>query len=561
MTESQNDPPGSDESRNEITEVSTFAFNGNNDKLKRPKCSFRIEFLPLKEDLPDQSVVKGQIVPTAVRIRPKKREAGNLIRFDGFTRHSDKVLKWRNDCEATLEHIKFFDTCDLVDLPEGRTSLRNHWVASQGMDVNKMSLIIDDLEPANIQNTSLFNRTHVKRCFMAFVTASVQYGWHLAQLDAAALTFYEQISSEEYTDQPNGFDDLSGRKCRFQSVFYEHEKDSLGWYKDIAKKVRSVKFKTFVPFLCIFKRTEGIKEAFLIVDGTDILVGCEDSELFEKSLNDLKTLCTLKEKSKKGPIVFSSMHIQHATDSITLDSREAISDLLKHFKRELAKFNSRSKGKSSKILSTPTPYPDLITSLSGPDLFRPLDERTSYRYRRGTESLVLIADNTRPDILLEAYRLTKFRGNPVWKNWIKLIKLVYYLWLTPNAALVLKKTNSPTLIAYQDTSKTASNLSPRIAVCLFLGSNPILWSSQPAPRDPKKLHESKSKSPKYCNNPAYIIESFIPLLERLRLIDKNEEGMLYTCSRTAEPSLRSYKHMRFHEINQTRAGINEIRSN
>ena len=199
---------------------------------------------------------------------------------------------------------------------------------------------------------------------------------------------------------------------------------------------------------------------YLLVYVDDIIVTSNDPLEVQTFLNQLADRFSLKDL---GPLsYFLGMEATFTSSGLFLSQRKYIQDLL-----------SKTNMQDAKVVATPLSTGESLKLCDG----SPTTDSTQYRQVLGSLQYLAL---TRPDISFAVNKLSQYMHQPSAIHWSAVKRILRYLKGTLNHGLFLRKTTQLHLHAFADAD-WAGNFDDRTSTSgyvIFLGSNPISWSSK-----------------------------------------------------------------------------------
>ncbi|GBO26806.1 Retrovirus-related Pol polyprotein from transposon RE2 [Araneus ventricosus] len=291
------------------------------------------------------------------------------LKFDDISslRHSEQQ-NWKTALDEEMESMKENDVWDLEELPMDRKAISCRWV-----------------------------------------------------LDVKTAFLNGELNETIYMDQPKGYDDNTGRKCKLKKSLYGLKQAPCQWYQKILNFVNKLGFKQLNSESCIFIRQENSKKIFMALYVDDLLLGGSDVQ----EINVIVDMLSKEFKMSKSEKVseFLRYRIEFTSDNLFLDQESYILRLLKKYK--MLDCNPISIPIETKATAATF---EKGNPFNGP-------------YRELVGSLLYLAYVSRPDILFAVNCLSQLQERPTNADWCALKKILKYLKGTAKMKINYKKCN------------------------------------------------------------------------------------------------------------------------
>jgi hypothetical protein len=368
------------------------------------------------------------------------------------------------------------NTYTIVPTPPGQHILSGKWVYRIKTDVNglptryKARWVVRGFE--QIQGIDFFltyasvARISTIRLLLAL---SVQFDWHIHQLDVVTAYLNGDIDSTVYIRLPTGFT-KPGSSAKLNKSLYGLKQSPRLWQLKLQSILKEIQLHPLHSDPSVYTNTS--KSIFLVTYVDDLLI-------FGKDLPEIQTFKTqisniLKVKDLGPCHHFLGLRIERdrSKHTLSLVQDAYISKLLKAYN-----FNN----------STPsgTPLNDGAVQdlLPNPDTATP--EQIN-NYQQAIGALLYLSTQTRPDLSFTLSFLARFSSNPSSTHWKHLTRVFRYLAATKNLKLTFyKNAKLPVLNLHafsdSDWANCPSTRRSQQGYIIYASQGPISWLSTRQP--------------------------------------------------------------------------------
>ncbi|KAK6151361.1 hypothetical protein DH2020_013996 [Rehmannia glutinosa] len=262
--------------------------------------------------------------------------------------------------------------------------------------------------------------------------------------------------------QPPGFvnPQFPSHVCLLKKAIYGLRQAPRAWYHEFRSFLLSVGFSNSKADSSLFIFSSGSSLIYLLIYVDDIIVTSNSSSSLQQFTRKLSVRFSLKDL---GPLSYFLGIQAHRTPSgLFLSQTRYIHDILQ-----------RTNMLGANEVSTPLSPSDTLKLHDGSPSFDP----TQYRQVLGSLQYLSL---TRPDISFAVNKLAQFMHCPSVSHWAAVKRVLRYLKGTSHYGIFLSARSPLSLHAFADAD-WAGDLDTRhstSAYVVFLGSNPISWSSK-----------------------------------------------------------------------------------
>ncbi|KAG8480392.1 hypothetical protein CXB51_025103 [Gossypium anomalum] len=281
------------------------------------------------------------------------------------------------------------------------------------------------LQEAGIDFHETFSPMVKPTTIQVVLSIAVSLGWSLRQVDVNNTFLNGDLSEDIYMLQPPGF-----------------EQEGVNGQQLVCK---------------LKKACMGLNK---LLELDDIIVTGSDSDAINQFIKDLDCQFSLKDLGKLN--YFLGIEVHYTSDGLVLNQKKYIQDLLK--KASMEKSNS-------------SPTPMVSTRRLSAHKGRSVNDEIFFRSLVGALQYVVI---TRPYIAFSVNKVCQYMYRPLDTHFKAVKRILRYLQGMLDYGLHFYQTSKFVLEGYSDSS-WGSDVDDRRSTssyCIFLGGNPIFWSSR-----------------------------------------------------------------------------------
>ena len=385
---------------------------------------------------------------------------------------SNQHAEWQEAMNSEICSLNENETWTLEQLPSGRKAIPCKWVykIKQNPDGSveryKARLVIKGCsQRKGVDYGQTFSPVVRASSIRALISIAASQKMVLTQFDVSTAFLYGELEEEIYMEQPEGFNDGSGRVCRLKRSLYGLKQAPRCWNKRFGNFLRQHRFEQNEADPCIFMRCRG-KEKVIIALWVDDGIAAATSEAESMQLiTELKSEFKIKAQEAS---YFLGLEIKTQQDGTIKVGQEG------YTKRILERFGM------GECRSTPTPAVKESGKAVLPDEESNLVHE-SFSYRSAVGALLYLATGTRPDIAHAVGLVSRNLEKPSHEDFIKVKRIFRYLQGTTDHGLVYRPGYKPGVIEnYSDADHGGDFQTGRSTtgvVCLHAGAA-ISWLSQ-----------------------------------------------------------------------------------
>ncbi|CAI5979308.1 unnamed protein product [Closterium sp. NIES-65] len=228
---------------------------------------------------------------------------------------SSDAEEWKKAMESELKSIKENDTFELVELPEGRTSITSKWLfkiksdADGKIECYKSRLVAKGYQQKEkVDFKELFAPVVKPTTLRTLFAGAAIKGWVVKQMDIVTAFLNGILEEEILMAQPEGFDDGSGRVWKLKKALYGLKQAPRQWYMKLREVLEGIGFTPSTADHSLFMLGEGEQRSFMVVYVDDILIFSPSSDLVKEVM--LKLHDKFKCKSLGDVNFYLGLHIE-----------------------------------------------------------------------------------------------------------------------------------------------------------------------------------------------------------------------------------------------------------
>lgn len=291
---------------------------------------------------------------------------------------------------------------------------------------------------------------------------AVSKNWPLRQLDVNNAFLQGHLTETVYMEQPPGFvdKDKPTHVCKLHKAIYGLKQAPRIWYLELRTFLLQLGFKNSLADASLFILHLNGTTLYVLIYVDDIIVTGNNSLHVQNFITNLSRRFSLKDLGALS--YFLGIEAHRTSSGLLLTQRKYINDIL-----------NRVNMSTANPASSPMVTSDRLQLTSG----TPLLDGSEYRMVVGSLQYLHF---TRPDIAFAVNKLSQFMHRPTDLHWLAVKRVLRYLAGTRDRGIFLRSNNTPSLHAFSvsDWAGNRDDYTSTGAYIVYLGANPILWSSK-----------------------------------------------------------------------------------
>jgi hypothetical protein len=369
---------------------------------------------------------------------------------------------WRESMRQEYQSLIDNATWELTDLPPGRKVVKTKWVYKVKSDGRWKSRLVAKgfTQVAGVDFDETWSPVGRKSSLKMLISHVQRNNWSWKQMDVDTAFLNSKLDEEIYMDQPQGFDDGTGKVCRLSKAIYGLKQASRAWYNTLHIFLTSQKLERSRVDPCIYFG----KGTILFVYVDDLIIAAESPQLVENLAQEFKNHFRMKDLGKPKKIL--GIDLTESPQGVLFSGSDIIQDLLQRYQMH-----------GSRSVSTP---------LDPNQVFLPRAEGKSTPEEQSLfasviGSLLYLANSYRPDISYAVSMLSQFTSNPSDDHWKGVKRILRYLNGTKDHGLFFPKWDrEPAVLqGFTDADYAACfTRKSRTGYAFFVGSSLVSWGSR-----------------------------------------------------------------------------------
>lgn len=379
-----------------------------------------------------------------------------------------KHKQWRAAASSEFDAQMRNRTWDLVPPPKNANIIDCKWLfrlkylANGTIDKHKGRLVACGFtQRPGVDYFETFSPVIKSTTIRTVLDIAVTRDWCLRQLDINNAFLQGDLDEVVYMRQPPGFvdPDKPNHVCRLRKALYGLKQAPRAWYLQLRQYLLAAGFKNSVSDTALFVHKEGSDFTYLLVYVDDIVVTGNNTNRVNRMIQNLAKTFSLKDMGDLS--YFLGIEVVRSSSGLHLSQRKYTIDLLQRMNMMDAKPATTPMATSPKLTLAGEAYKD------------------PKEYRTLVGSLQYLAF-TRPDIAFVVNKLSQFMQSPTNDHFQAAKRVLRYLAGTVTHGLFLRRSNPLNLHAfsYSDWAGDADDFTSTNAYIVYLGNQPISWSSK-----------------------------------------------------------------------------------
>lgn len=400
---------------------------------------------------PDEVVQQNRAERMTTRSQTARRENGNthpfqLINFAFFIDPSSvteavdgpNADDWKRAMDEEMNSHQQNSTWSLVTLPKNRKAIKAKWVFKTKLDEAgniaryKARLVAKGCsQKPGIDYSETFSPVVRYNSIRFLMALAVQNDLKIHQMDAITAFLQGDLEEEIFMEQPEYYNDGTGRVCRLNRSIYGLKQAGRQWNIKLDGALKKFGLKKSKLDPCIY--FTGDLSVLIAIYVDDFLLFFKKTEKLEEIKRYLKQTFRMKDLGTVSSCI--GMKIRQTKDAIEIDQIGYVEQILERFGMTDCK-PVKTPSDTSEKLSVQTITPDDLLVGKVP-------------FQEAVGSLLYLAQSTRPDIAYAVSNVSRFNHNHGSAHWRAVKRIFRYLRGTMNAKLRYTKSNDG-ITAYSD---------------------------------------------------------------------------------------------------------------
>ncbi|GJP35017.1 hypothetical protein CLOM_g19483 [Closterium sp. NIES-68] len=182
--------------------------------------------------------------------------------------------EWKKASDEEMGSIIENDTFDLVNLPPGRKAISSKWLFKRKTDADgnieryKSRLVAKGYQQQEKKDYNEVYAPVVKGTTLRtlFAAAAIK-GWVVKQMDIVTAFLNGVLEEETYMEQPEGYNDGSGRVWKLKKALYGLKQAPRQWYIKLREVLEAIGFTPSTADQSLFMLGEGEQRSFMVAAG------------------------------------------------------------------------------------------------------------------------------------------------------------------------------------------------------------------------------------------------------------------------------------------------------
>lgn len=380
----------------------------------------------------------------------------------------DDAKQWKAGCDTEFGSLEGNKTWSLVNRPtDKRKILPGKWVfkrkrnAHGSVTRHKARWVVKGYNQVyGIDYNETFASVVKPMSYKALFAVAASQDYEIEQMDVTTAFLYGEVEEEIYVEQPDGYDDGTGRVCKLNKALYGLKQSPRVWYGTLASFLTSVGYAPLDSDQAVFHK-----------DKTFIAIYVDDLLIMRPDMAEIQQL--KKQLSKRFKMSDLGAAAYYLGMEIKRDRTNRRIRLSQCSYLEQAIVSPDSWNAPAPL----TPMNSTPLSLATGGYEASAEFKTRYQSAVGTLMYAMLG--TRPDIAYAVSTVSRFSKNPD-DNHIKAVNRIFcYLRGTIGLCLVYENNLQP-IKGFADANWGA-DLDTRRSTTGFvfdIGSGAISWSSK-----------------------------------------------------------------------------------
>lgn len=358
-----------------------------------------------------------------------------------------KKQQWQEAMNDEYQSLMNNHTWDLVELPKGCKAIRNKWVfklktdSAGKIDRYKARLVAKGCsQRPGIDYMETYSPVVRYSSIRLLMAMALEFGLQIDQMDVITAFLHGDIEETIFMEQPESFNDGTGRVCRLKKAIYGLKQASRQWNIKLNDVLEKAGYKRCQKDTCIYVRRDRDKIVVVAVYVDDLVILFNKNEWRDQLKLTLKKHFCMKDLGSATNVLGIQIEYDRKNGVIHLSQRKYAEQVLKRFNMN-----------DSTPVKLPSDPNQRLTMEMAPSNKEQLEEMKNIPYQEAVGSILYLAQCTRPDISFSVTNVSQFNQNHGMAHWKAVKRILRYLKGTLDCKLTFtKNSNNLKLTGYTD---------------------------------------------------------------------------------------------------------------
>lgn len=335
---------------------------------------------------------------------------------------------WMEAMKEEYESLMENQTWTLETLPKDKKAVKSKWVFTtkenaEGEIIRFKARLVakgySQIEGIDFQET--FAPVVRYQSIRILLSYAAHHELKISQLDAVTAFLNGRLDEEIFIEQPEGFNDETGRHCKLIKALYGLKQSPRVWNQTINKTFIEMGLSRSKLDQCIYYRITGNEILIVAIYVDDILIFSNNEKADQQVKDKLKSNYKMKDLGEASSILGIRIRRNKDLHQITIDQASYTRRILQRFGME-----------DSNPVSTPIELGQKYSKDMCPQNEDEREQMKKIPYRQAIGSLLFLTMITRPDISFAVNVLSRFCEEPGPTHWNGIKRILRILKERPN---------------------------------------------------------------------------------------------------------------------------------
>lgn len=340
--------------------------------------------------------------------------------------------EWLRAMKREMESLKNYQTWELVDRPKDKKVIKNRWVYQSKEGTEKAPFKARLVVKGYMQDTKgveLFSPVVRYDTIRTMMCVAANKRMIMSKFDVSTAFLNGRVKEEVYMEQPEGFNDNSGKVCKLKKALYGLKQSPRCWSEEIERFFNDQGFHSGEADPCLFHKKVGNESISVILYVDDGLVFTTCEKLKTEFIRALKK--KFKITTEDHVKSFLGIKIVQSEGRLAMSHPDYIEKMVEKFR-----------------LRDATTVESPMQAGWEPVNSKPFTNNTLYREVVG--QLLYIHTVCRPDIGFPVSVLSRELHAPTIAHWELAKRVIRYLKGTKDIGIVFQGKMSLPIVGYSD---------------------------------------------------------------------------------------------------------------